>query len=114
LTRAILLLVDPHRLAEARSLAMHREIAERLRQDPSRVDAARARVAMWRDRGEPHVHYVEAWDELLALPMDQLCTELCADDERARAMRQVSPFAGVLGPRERWRIHRETAAKQTT
>jgi hypothetical protein len=36
--------MDPHRLAEQRSLAYHRAVLERLERDPSLVERARRRV----------------------------------------------------------------------
>jgi hypothetical protein len=96
--------VDGHRSAERRSLAMHRAIADRLRADPALIDKARARVAAWRANGEVHTDYVDAWERLLALCLDELCAQLVDPGEHARALRQVSPFAGVLSARERWSI----------
>lgn len=60
--------MDPHRLAEERSLAYHRVVAARLAREPRLV-------------------------------------------EEARELRQSSPFAGALSPRERWRIWREVRAR---
>jgi hypothetical protein len=37
--------MDPHRLAEARSLALHIEILSRLEQDPSLLSQVRARLS---------------------------------------------------------------------
>jgi len=34
------------------------------------------------------------------------------DSERMTAMRQCSPFAGVLDPRERWAVYDEFAAAE--
>lgn len=97
--------VDRHRLVEARSLALHRAIAERLRADPSLIARARCRV----EQSATHPEYREAWLQLLARPLDELLEQLVADDERMRALRQTTPFTFVIGPRERWRIWREVA-----
>lgn len=99
--------VDPHRLAERRSLALHRAIAERLRRDPSLLTAARARLERWAASGEIHPRYGQAWRELIAGPLEELCAALGRDDERMRALRQSTPFAGVIDPRTRWRIWAE-------
>jgi hypothetical protein len=95
--------MDPHRLAELRSLAYHRVVAGRLRDDPSAIELAKRRVREWRERGVA-AHYAARWEKLLDGPPDRLVQVMVADDEEARAMRQATPFAGVVGPRERWRI----------
>jgi hypothetical protein len=96
--------MDRHALAEERSLAMHRAVPEKLRADPALVERARLRVAGWREDGSVHEAYIAAWEAALGLPLDQLCAQLVDEGEPARALRQVSPFAGVLDPRERWRV----------
>ena len=83
---------------------MHRVIAARLRSDASLIEHARRRAATWRSSGEVHPEYVEAWERLLEGPVEDLCALLVEPGERGAALRQVSPFAGVLSARERWRI----------
>jgi hypothetical protein len=99
--------VDPHRLAEERSLALHRVIAERLRSDPRVLGRAREKVQRWEASGRSP-HYARAWQRLLEGPLEPLCELLVADTEEARALRQATPFAGVLSPQERWRIWAQT------
>jgi hypothetical protein len=101
--------VDPHRVAEERSIAMHRAIADKLRERGDLLEAARRRVAAWRARGDVHEAYVAGWERLLALPLDALARAVVDPGEEARALRQVSPFAGALDPRERWRIRKSVA-----
>ena len=101
--------MDPHRLAEERSIALHRAVAEKLRADSSLVTRAREVVEGWRATGSVHEAYVASWAELLRLPLEELCARLVDRGEHARALRQVSPFAGVLDPRERWRIRKSVA-----
>jgi hypothetical protein len=95
--------MDPHRLAELRSLAYHRVIADRLRSDPGVLLTARARVRGWMAQ-EAWPHYARKWEALLSGPLEDLCALLVDDDEEARSLRQSTPFAGALKPRERWRI----------
>jgi hypothetical protein len=93
-----------HQLAERRSRAIHGVVAERLASDPSVLERARGVVGVWLQDGTVAHPYAEAWQCWLALPSDQLRERLSEDSEEARAMRQVSPFAGVISPRERWAI----------
>lgn len=103
--------MDAHRLGEERSIAMHSVIAERLRHDPSVLDRAVARVEQWLRDGSVAATYASAWSEWLRLPVSELAARMVDPGERARAMRQASPFAGALDPRERWRIRREVRAR---
>jgi hypothetical protein len=96
--------VNLHRLAEARSLALHRAVADALRADPALVEDARARVATWRDSGHLAPRYAEAWLAILDAPLAEICRAITEDSESARALRQTTPFAGVIEPRARWRI----------
>jgi hypothetical protein len=99
--------VDPHRLAEERSLALHRVVAERLRSDPRVLRRARDKVQCWQASGQSP-HYARAWLRLLAGPLEPLCELLVADTEEARALRQATPFAGAVSPQERWCIWAQT------
>ena len=95
--------MDPHRLAEKRSLAYHVAVAQQVRRDPAVIDRARATVGRWLSEGRA-LHYALAWDRLLSGSPSILCELLVADTDEARALRQATPFAGVIEPRERWRI----------
>lgn len=101
--------MDGHALAEARSLALHRLIAERVRSDPALIVAARDRLARWSAGGALSPAYVARWTQVLSDPA-ALHVVLTADTEDARALRQTTPFSFVVPPRERWRIWRETKA----
>ncbi|HVS66769.1 MAG TPA: hypothetical protein VMT85_25060 [Thermoanaerobaculia bacterium] len=98
--------MDPHRRAEIRSLALHAEVVRRLRERPALIDEARRRLERWAASGAVAAPYVEAWTEALEQAPEELYAQLVADDEEARALRQCSPFAGVLTPTERWAIWR--------
>ena len=95
-----------HELADERSLLLHREVARRLRIDPTIAAAASARVDEWAKDGRAHASYVEAWQRLFAEGIPAVLEALEDTGERGQALRQVSPFAFVLGPRERWRLLR--------
>ncbi len=100
--------MERHRLAEIRSLAYHRAVAERLAREPAILERARARVRGWLQR-TPTPHYAIAWDEVLTRPVAEIAEFLRDDAERARELRQSTPFAGTLAPRERWRLWRTAA-----
>ena len=107
----MLMSVDAHRLAEERSIAYHRAIAERLRTNPEVLELALARVRAWLGGpGEPP-HFARAWQEILRRNREELCSFLTDDGEAARELRRSSPFAGVLTPTERWEIWRRVATE---
>lgn len=103
--------VDAHELAEARSIAMHAAIAEKIARDPAIVERARSRLAQWARDGAIHPVYAARWRELLEQPLDALALRLVADDDAMRALRQSTPFVGVLDPRERWAIRRAVGSR---
>lgn len=99
--------MDPHRLAEERSIAYHRVIAERLRDQPAVLEMARQRVQSWLD-GASKPFYARKWAEVLAGDVSSIAAFLVDRSELAYELRQSTPFAGALNPRERWEIWRET------
>ncbi len=100
--------MDPHRLAEERSVAYHRVIAERLRRQPEVLASARQRVQTWLASGTEAPFYALKWSEVLAGDLSSIASFLTERSELADELRQSSPFAGALDPRERWKIWRET------
>ena len=101
-----------HAKVDARSLAMHRAIAEKLRANPALIEIARENLERWSSEPGRSGRYWEAWREILARPLPEVLELIVEDSERMTAMRQTSPFAGVLDPRERWAIYDEFAAER--
>ena len=89
-----------------RSLALHREVAERLRREPELLNAARERVERWLAEGSVHATWAESWKSILDAGLEAVIEVLTDTDPAAHDLRQVSPFAGVLDPRTRWKILR--------
>jgi hypothetical protein len=99
-----------HERIDARSLAMHRAIGVKLRANPALVKAARATLERWLERGGSAVPYYLRWREILSLPVEQVAEMLVAESEQMTALRQSSPFAGMLSNQERWAILEEFRA----
>jgi hypothetical protein len=98
-----------HERINRRSLALHRAIAEKLRDRPELIDIGRDNLERWSrlsDRPQP---YWDAWREILNRPLPEILLVLVDESERMTAMRQMTPFPGVLDPRERWAIYDEFA-----
>ena len=94
-----------HQRIDRRSLAMHRAIADKLRANPALMEIAHENLERW-SRSMPRSQpYWDAWRELLRRPTEEILARIVEDSERMTALRQTSPFAGVLTPRERWAIY---------
>jgi hypothetical protein len=85
-------------------LRYHEAIAQRVATDPTILPRARARTQRWLELGTAPAHYARGWQEILSRSPREICAFLVDGSEHARAFRQVSPFAGVLSARERWRL----------
>jgi hypothetical protein len=93
-------------VVDARSLALHRGVARRLRDRPELLEVARARVRAWREDEDIHPHWIEVWSDILSRPLDEIIEVITDPGEQGAELRQASPFAGVLDPRTRWEILR--------
>ncbi len=105
-----------HQEIDARSLAMHRLIAEKVRRDPALLEAAKATLARWRSIGDGSTRpYDEQWERVLNEGLEATVRIALEESERGGAMRQCSPFPGILAPRERfaflraWKDSHETS-----
>jgi hypothetical protein len=106
--------MEPHRLAEERSLAFHELVGERLLADGTILVRARRRVEQWvRDRSM-HPRWIEGWQRWLALAPGELKKVLVERSDEASALRQVTPFAGAIDARTRWRLWREVRERSST
>jgi hypothetical protein len=79
------------------------------------IEIARSNLDRWSlSRGRSQ-HYWDAWREILNRPLSEVLALLEEKSERMTAMRQATPFAGVLEPAERWAIYAqfEQGKKQT-
>ena len=86
---------------------MHRAIAGKVRENPELAEIARRNLERWLPGSGNARPYLEAWRMILDAPLDAMLRMIEEDSERMAAMRQNSPFAGVLTPKERWAIYRQ-------
>lgn len=97
-----------HEMLDHRSLALHALIVETIRRDPSLMDKVRKNLTRWSQSVcENTQPYVRAWRELLDQGDEAILAAAVAKGEHADAMRQASPFAGVLPPKVRSRFLKE-------
>jgi transcriptional regulator with XRE-family HTH domain len=92
---------------DRRSLHLHRAIARGLEREPEAARArARATLAVMR-RGHPEAERLfREWEVLLDRPLPDLVSALIDPSPRARELRHVTPFAGVLSASERAEVYR--------
>ncbi len=105
--------MNGHRRIEERSVWLHRAVAEKLLRDATVLAKARVRVERWCVDWSVHPRYAEAWLRLLSLRPEEIAERLVDPGETMCALRQCSPFAGALAPRERWQILRRVREAQS-
>ena len=100
---------------DRRSLALHRAIADHLIEEPHQVlSRARRNLALMWDRN-PHAGGLLAeWRAILSRPTDEIVGAMLDPGLRARDLRQVTPFAGVLDAPERAKVYRTFARREAT
>lgn len=94
-----------HDRLERRSLELHRAIASKLRARPELLAIAHDNLDRWGRLNSGSQPYWDEWRRLLDRPLDELLAAIEEDSPRMRELRQSSPFAGVLEPKERWHIY---------
>jgi hypothetical protein len=95
-----------HRIAEARSLALHVLAVRRVAAAPALLERARAAVARWLERyGERPPPALVEWKALLARPWREVAARATALTEDGARLRQSSPLAILLSASERRRVY---------
>ena len=94
-----------HQRIDQRSLALHRAIADKLSADPALIQIVQDNLDRWSTKGSRSQPYWDAWRTILNRPLPEVLELLEEESERMTAMRQATPFAGVLEPAERWAIY---------
>jgi transcriptional regulator with XRE-family HTH domain len=98
---------------ERRSLYLHRAIARRLARDPdTTLRQARRILALMRQQHPEAGSLLREWKVLLERSVEQLIPALTDPSPRARELRQVTPFAGVLNAAERSEAYRTFEADE--
>lgn len=94
-----------HQLLDARSLAMHQLVVDKIRRHPQLISHVSENLSHWRGTVSARtMPYIDAWQALLDQGTEEVLRVAIEDSPYATAMRQSTPFAGVLTPQERWRF----------
>ena len=95
-----------HRVLDARSLAMHCRIAQKITRDPELLGIAKANLERWSAKSEdPQPRYLREWRQILERPWPEIAELITSMSEDATRLRSSSPFAGVLTADERDQIY---------
>jgi hypothetical protein len=95
----------PHDRLERRSLALHQAVAAKLRERPELLSVAFENLDRWSRMESRSQPYWDSWRHILTRPLEEILIVISEDSPRMTELRQSSPFAGVLDPRERWHIY---------
>lgn len=91
-----------HQDIDARSLAMHILIADKIRHDPSLLSRVKATLQRWRGLvSGSSLPYLEEWDAILDQGVEATLATAEDPSEHATSLRQASPFTGILSEEER-------------
>ncbi|MBF0356929.1 MAG: hypothetical protein HQL43_17015 [Alphaproteobacteria bacterium] len=95
--------MDNHQDIDERSLELHLLIAQKIRQNPALFNKARATLARWRgvvcQSSQP---YLDEWEALMTEGLEACLSVAVERSQRAAALRQASPFTGILTNQERF------------
>jgi hypothetical protein len=95
-----------HRVAEAKSLALHVLAARRITADPRLLERARATLERWLERyGERPPAALAEWRDLLEQPWPVVAARATELSEDGARLRQSSPLATLLSEAVRRRVH---------
>lgn len=94
-------------MLDRRSLELHRLIARKLRDKPELFPLVEQNLLRWKNSAsQRNIPYIDRWLQIVSQGMDAALDMATADTEEARALRQSSPFAGILTHKERFEFFR--------
>jgi hypothetical protein len=103
-----------HAWIDARSLALARAVAAKIRRNPSFLQRASDNLVRWKERHSTWPRCLSEWEEILSSrTLDDVLAILLEDSEDGRRRRQSSPFTGILTPAERREIFERYEATGT-
>lgn len=95
--------IRTHQQLDARSLALHRLIVDKIRRNPVLFERVGQTLERWRPiTPTGTLPYLDEWQRLVEQGMDH-CLEFATEDsQHAATLRQSSPFTGILTHQERF------------
>lgn len=106
-----------HQQIDHLNLELARAVAAKLRRHPELFESVVVRrLKRWRanvDGGDPSgKRYLEHWEALAKRGLEVCLAQVVEESEQATALRQASPFAGVLDTTERMQVIRAWRGKE--
>ncbi|MCC6970826.1 MAG: hypothetical protein IT434_11475 [Phycisphaerales bacterium] len=98
-----------HAAIDRTSLELARRVAEGLSTHPEWIDLARRNMSAWSAQNADAPALLACyreWRDILAGPIGGVVSALLDPGPEGQRLRQNSPFAGALAPREVWDIKR--------
>lgn len=95
-----------HARSDLRNLRLHRAAIEKLRRHPELREPCLDLVREWRQRKENQASapWLAQWHEMLSCWSVDRIADAILGPEEGQTLRQCSPLAPVLTPRERWAV----------
>ena len=98
-------MMNKQKRSDERSLALHRMIAEKLRQAPNLLQIPRDNISRWKERKGHLPPSICEWEHILnTKTREELLELLESDSEESIRLRSSSPFTGILSENERAKI----------
>ena len=95
-----------HRILDARSLALHWRIAQKISREPALINKAKANLERWSAKApEPKPRYLREWQQILERPWPEIAEIITSMRDESTRLRSSSPFAGVLTAEEREQVY---------
>jgi hypothetical protein len=95
-----------HRILDARSLAMHCKIVQKISRDPRLLEKAKDNLSRWSAKIDgPEPRHLKEWRQILEKPWLTIAEIMTSMSEGATRLRSSSPFAGILNEKEREQIY---------
>ena len=92
-----------HQEIDQRSLALHQLVAEKVRHDEALLEKANQILQHWRATVSPRTFaYLDEWQRLIDQGAEICLAVAVENSEHAAALRQASPLACLLTPKERF------------
>lgn len=101
-----------HTEIDSFSLELHRLAVDKIRENPALFTKVEATLSRWRSMVSPAAQpYLDEWNRLIEDGVDACLSVAVEDSERGRALRQSSPFSGVLTHKDRFAFLKAWAQK---
>jgi hypothetical protein len=107
--------VNNHQEIDQRSLALHRLVCEKIRNNPELFDSVKKTLARWKlivsKNSQP---YLDQWQLLVDEGLDVCLAAAVEDSERGASLRQASPFTKILTNQERFKALKDFEHRHAT